>query len=575
MAASDWSAWPVTTVGDYGPELPLLTADARVRYNDVGSYALAVPFTPERWQALGRGARVQLRRNRRHLIAGPIVERQLVVDDEHPGGRIEVVGESDEALLADRIVFPDPTRAGTAQTVATHWTRSGPAETVIKALANEQTGAGALADRRVPDLVIEPDTGSGVTVSTRLRYHNLLDALQVIAGGDEAQLAPAIEASDRTEFPPVDLAKITAAEAQALRATGWRERAGAPVVEAGIRWLYHPRAPQTPPPINYGDVPEEARVLAALAIQARLKSGQPIYEDWTWRGAPLYVNDHNDYLIGRYFAAGGSWTDRESGAGWLGRFADDAKDTRWKQHKAAGWGNPSGDTSRRLFPPVKLMTYVRPAQRAQPAVWARDVDRVRFWVEPSRDGRVLRVARPVDLSATVRFSLALGNLAALTYRESAPTATYALAGGKGDLTARIQREWTVRDPEALAYGRRIERYVDQRQLDDDAELTIAARQAVRDGSPVKTLPLTPAGDSDLAVDQLVGALVTVYVGPVGYTNTATVVDLVREVHCQLDVGNGTDTATPVIGTDGATADSLGTFLRLDRIDRRVANLERT
>lgn len=36
---------------------------------------------------------------------------------------------------------------------------------------------------------------------------------------------------------------------------------------------------------------------AAKAILARMSAGQPIYEDWSWKGAPAHVSRHNDALL--------------------------------------------------------------------------------------------------------------------------------------------------------------------------------------------------------------------------------------------------------------------------------------
>lgn len=379
MTAGDWSAWPRDVDGRRLAELPIVSAEARPRYNDVGTYAVAVPFTPARWEACGPGRRLEVRRHRRHLIAGPIIERELTVDANHPGGLIEVVGESDETLLADRIVYPDPTRPGTDQTTLTRWRLTGAAETIIKQLVAQQTGQNAHPSRRLDDLIIEPDAATGRATSAGLRYDNMLDALQVLA-------------------------------------------------------------------------------------------------------------------------------------------------------RRAGLG---------------------------------------FRVEPTLDGRIFRVFTPRDLSATVRFSFGLGNLGGARFRESAPTTTYALVGGAGEGTARRQEARQV----SPLWGRRIEVYVDQRQTDDVAELAEAADDALADGAPATTTSLQPVVDLDLDVIELLGARVAVQIGPAGYSGTALVTDVVREVRCEFDLDAGTDTAAPVVGTDGASSDQIDVRRARD-LSRRIANLER-
>ena len=48
---------------------------------------------------------------------------------------------------------------------------------------------------------------------------------------------------------------------------------------------------------------DQDRQLAALLIEARLASHQPIEEDLTWAGAPAVVGRFNDEIIARYGTA--------------------------------------------------------------------------------------------------------------------------------------------------------------------------------------------------------------------------------------------------------------------------------
>lgn len=57
---------------------------------------------------------------------------------------------------------------------------TGPAETAIYTLVNNQFGSGAIIDRRLPSLSFAPDEGRGSILDTSARYDNLLEKLQEI-----------------------------------------------------------------------------------------------------------------------------------------------------------------------------------------------------------------------------------------------------------------------------------------------------------------------------------------------------------------------------------------------------------
>lgn len=131
----------------------------------------------------------------------------------------------------------------------------------------------------------------------------------------------------------------------------------------------------------------------------------------------------------------------------------------------------------------------------------------------------------VDASATVRFSLEMGNLAEYTYRTTAPTCTYAVVGGSGEGTARTIFEKP--NSEAIALWGRIEGdLVDSSNADTPAERTQAADKELLDGAAKTSLAITPI-DLDVqkyGVHYALGFKVTVAldtIGPVEETVTAT------------------------------------------------------
>jgi hypothetical protein len=220
-------------------------------------------------------------------------------------------------------------------------------------------------------------------------------------------------------------------------------------------------------------------------------------------------------------------------------------------------------------------------------VIARDGGPFGFRVAHTPAGARFEVFTPPDLSGTVRFSLGLGNLAGLKYRDSAPTATYAMCEGiipayndeSIPMTYPAQPlryAEATSDPASLDYGRRAEVWSDAGESVEAVEdVQAPVRDALGAGTTVVGLTLDPSPDYLLDADPalLLGARVTVQVGPLGYTDTLPVVDVVREVRLLYDLQAGTDDVTPVVGSDGAAADTLLPPYVGD-MNRRLAQLER-
>jgi hypothetical protein len=112
------------------------------------------------------GNGVILFRDNVQVMSGPItaIER---------GAKTSTVsGVSDTDWLNDGILFPDPTKAITAQPVA-YDNRSGPAETVLLAYINADMGPAATADRQLAPLRVPTSQGRGTTVNISGRLEQL------------------------------------------------------------------------------------------------------------------------------------------------------------------------------------------------------------------------------------------------------------------------------------------------------------------------------------------------------------------------------------------------------------------
>jgi len=199
---------------------------------------------------------------------------------------------------------------------------------------------------------------------------------------------------------------------------------------------------------------------------------------------------------------------------------------------------------------------------------------VRFVTTP--DGLRADVYAPRDVSAGVRFSASLTNLTGWVLAETPPEVTHAIVAGQGDLAGRVRRVAATSNAADLAWGRRIERYVDQRDEDDVAKLQQAAIDEVLQGGGSTTLALE-AQDGEAALygrDWQLGDRVTVHVGLPGELTVATVVDLIREVAFDVNP-DGSEKITPAVGTSDAQAVRPGpTQAAVARLAAGLAKLTR-
>lgn len=170
------------------------------------------------------------------------------------------------------------------------------------------------------------------------------------------------------------------------------------------------------------------------------------------------------------------------------------------------------------------------------------------------DGLRADVLSPPDVSAAVRFSAGLRNVTGWEYEQTPPSVTYAIAAGQGNLAARVRVASSSASAADTLWGRRIERYIDQRDEADPTKLQQAADDEIAQGIG-SVLLTTDVADTPVAVygkDWDLGSRVTVHVGLPNGSTVATLVDLVREVAFEVD-SKGREKITTAIGTSDASA----------------------
>lgn len=212
------------------------------RFNEPISGSFDAPADAGLMAQFGSGNRIVVVRDGAVFAAGPIekpgpLQWEAGGGDNGGRGKVTVHFADDSPLIAGKVAYPDPTRDAITQTTATSWTMTDTAENVMRALVDANAGPGALAYRRVPQLVLGPAAGLGSTITLTLRYDPLGDALRsaAIAGGGlgyrTAQVGTAIEFQ---VYAPVDRSAHVrfSRELGNLRALTWDPEA--PTVTAAI-----------------------------------------------------------------------------------------------------------------------------------------------------------------------------------------------------------------------------------------------------------------------------------------------------------------------------------------------------
>lgn len=161
------------------------------------------------------------------------------------------------------------------------------------------------------------------------------------------------------------------------------------------------------------------------------------------------------------------------------------------------------------------------------------VDGLGFDIKQNGDALVFRVYAPTDRSRQIRMDVENNTLDSTTFGFGMPGLTKAIVAGQGDLTERtfIQVETVEADDAETLWHRRIEKFIDQRNTNDLAELTQAGLEALAEsGGTLTSIDVIPSSDQTMAygVDWGLGDLVTVVVGGDEITATVTQVALTVE-----------------------------------------------
>lgn len=200
------------------------------------------------------------------------------------------------------------------------------------------------------------------------------------------------------------------------------------------------------------------------------------------------------------------------------------------------------------------------------------IDGLGYRVTQRDSGLVFETYATEDRRLTVRLSTLNGQLDSQTVATSAPGVTRAIVGGTGDLVARKFVEVTT--PDSLSaeenWGRRIERFVDERSTNLSAELTKAGQELLADqGFSFASVQTVPVENSSLTfgTEWQLGDLVTVEVDGVELSSFVSGYVLKADADgVRLGV---------VLGDPNDFAQDGGMVRQLTQVTRQVDAIQRT
>lgn len=164
--------------------------DCDLNFNAPASGSVTLPARPQYMELLQPGHRLVLVRDGAVWCAGPLEQPQGYVwdlDQNASPGTVTVAFTDDLARVAGYLTYPEPSKAFSTQTTNSNVVRqisSTNAETIIRQLVNENCGPGALAVRRIEQLVLDDVASVGGTCSISTRFEPLLDTCRTVAATD-------------------------------------------------------------------------------------------------------------------------------------------------------------------------------------------------------------------------------------------------------------------------------------------------------------------------------------------------------------------------------------------------------
>jgi hypothetical protein len=178
-----------------------------IKYNATGSWRIVLPNDHNLVNALRTpGSGIVVNGPNGVIISGPTSYVKKVSDLDNPNGFWEINGVDDSIILFETLAYPYPESDDVNNQITAYDTRVGQGETIMKGYVSANIGPDAVASRKIPNLVIEPDTELGELTTYSSRFDNLQKVLDAISSVNEIGYTLVQEGDDLVfkVFQPVD-----------------------------------------------------------------------------------------------------------------------------------------------------------------------------------------------------------------------------------------------------------------------------------------------------------------------------------------------------------------------------------
>ena len=166
-----------------------------LRHRRAGAWSLSLPADHPQAALLTEGSGVLVWApwsTTSPVLSGPVTRFESVTRNGDKDAEIVVEGVDDTALLADRLVLPNPTSSLASQDVDAYWTTTGAAEKVMRDLVDYNCGDAGLVFRRLCDADPDGRRAAGLLAgsqrSVSARFDNLLTLVGEVAATDNLGL---------------------------------------------------------------------------------------------------------------------------------------------------------------------------------------------------------------------------------------------------------------------------------------------------------------------------------------------------------------------------------------------------
>lgn len=150
-------------------------------FNGVGEWTLQIPAEHDAASQLKRpGWGISVLYMDRVFLTGPMTEWEQVESAESPKGDVIIKGVSDDCLLWDRVVYPDPSNENINNRSVSHDVRKGVVEDLLYDYTARNLGQLAVESRRAHNVFINPDRSGhrGHYIAKQSRFEVLGDMMR-------------------------------------------------------------------------------------------------------------------------------------------------------------------------------------------------------------------------------------------------------------------------------------------------------------------------------------------------------------------------------------------------------------